>query len=134
MFTFIEITDLTTGLRIVQIYYANSSSPISTLRAYCSENNLKNKSFTVQAIISLISKFEETYSLHDKPSLIEERTDSVIETLDKLQAANPLTHASSSHVALETENTLPCIPIICNVHRLLQRMIRLHSFSIGRNS
>ena len=89
MFPFIEIMDLTTRLRIVQ-------SPIATLRAYCSENNLKKKPFTVQTIISLISKFEETYSLHDKPrsgrpSLMEERTDSVIETLDKLQAANPLT-------------------------------------------
>ena len=99
--------DLTTRLRIVQLYYANSSSPIATFRAYCSENNLKNKPFTVQAMISLISKFEDTYSLHDKPrsgrpSLMEEGTDSVIETLNKLQAANPLSHASSSQVALET--------------------------------
>ena len=86
----------------------------------------------MQAIISLISKFEETYYLHDmprsgRPSLTEERTDSVIETLDKLEAANPLSHASSSHVALETGISQG------SVRRILKENLAMYPYHLQRS-
>ena len=55
----------------------------------------------------MVNKFEETFSLHDKPksgrpSLVEERKDLVMESLQTLQSANPHGHASSTHVSNAT--------------------------------
>lgn len=59
--------DLATRLEIVQLYYANSSSPSLCLRAYKTRHNLKSDPFQPAAISKLIQKFETTFSLHDMP-------------------------------------------------------------------
>ena len=113
--------DLPTRLRVIQLYYANSSSPIATLRAYKREKNLRNDPFSVQSVINLVAKFEKTYALHDKPrtgrpSLMEERGETVQDAVEELQAANPHGHASSAHIAAATD-----IP-----ERSVRRILREH--------
>jgi len=122
--------DLPTRLRVIQLYYANSSSPIATLRAYKRENNLRNDPFSVQSVINLVAKFEKTYALHDKPrsgrpSLMDERGATVHDAVEELQAANPHGHASSSHIAAAT-----AIPER-SVRRILRGHLGLFPYHLG---
>lgn len=118
-----------TRLQLIQLYYANQRSPALTLRAYKRANDLSKDPFSETSIRNLVKKFEETYSLHDKPrsgrpSLSEDRADSVLENTISLQAANPLGHCSSQHVANATG-----VPSR-SVRRILKQTIGMHPYHI----
>ena len=99
--------DLDTRLEIVKLFYKNDENVTSTLRAYKTLHKLHRDPFSTNTIKNLINKFEQTKSLHDaprsgRPSTIEDRKDTVLNSLNSLQANNPYGHASSSVISHET--------------------------------
>lgn len=98
---YINKMNLDDRLDIVKLFYKNGESP--TL-AFKNLRNLKNDPFSTTVITNLINKFNETKSLHDtpksgRPSLIDERKEEVVATMEKLQTENVLGHASSYSVS-----------------------------------
>ena len=92
--------DLSTRLEIVQLYYANQSSPILTLRAYKKKHGLHKDPFPPKSISCLIEKFETTYSLHDIPksgrnSIIDDEKINRVRLSHELQQNNNANETSS---------------------------------------
>lgn len=99
--------DLDTRLELVKIYYSNNESASATLRAFKTKFSLRKDPFPISTITRLIQKFEKTKTLHDvkpsgRPSQKPERASVVLETMEALQASNPLRHASARAIARET--------------------------------
>lgn len=121
--------DLQTRLEIVQLFYANNRSPTATLRAYNNNHKITRSEFAISSITRLISKFETTFSLHDaeksgRPSLREERSEVVLESLQAAKASNELGIASSSDIARSSN-----IPKR-SVRRLLKEHLGMHPYHL----
>ena len=109
--------DITTRIEIVKIFYANGSSPAATLRAYKTLHNLSVDPFNATTISRLIRRFEDTGSVHDRPksgrpSLVEDRRETVQRCLTRLQSEDDLQVACSTHVSKETgipQSSVYCI-------------------------
>lgn len=96
--------ELDTRLEILKLFYKNGESTTAALRAYKTLHKLHQDPFSTKAIKKMVNKFEETKSLHDapksgRPSLIEERKETVLNALHSLQDNNPYGHASSSAIS-----------------------------------
>ena len=100
--------DLDTRLELVKLYYTNNESASATLRAFKTKFSLRKDPFPISTITRLVQKFETTKTLHDlkssgRPSQETERASVVLETMEALQASNPVRHATARAVARETD-------------------------------
>ena len=91
-------------LDVVKLFYKSGESATLTLRAFKKLRNLKKDPHSTTAITNLINKLNETKSLHDipksgRPSLIDERKEEVVSTMEKFQAENVLGHATCHSVS-----------------------------------
>ena len=64
--------DLKTRRDLLRCYYANGNSPIAAIRAFCTENGNCQHPCNPTTVSKLVQRFEETFSLHDKPRKAEE--------------------------------------------------------------
>ena len=82
--------DIKTRVELVELYFTNGKSYAATLRACKTKHQLRADLFTTTTISRLIDRFMTTGSTHDlpkscRPSLAEERTPAVSDSLEKLQ-------------------------------------------------
>ena len=102
------VMDIDTRISIVKLYYANGWSLSLAMRAYRKLNKLHKDPFTISAVVKLIERFESTGSVHDwprtgRPSLVEDRSEIVMDELERQKMNHPLglASASSEHQELQ---------------------------------
>ena len=119
--------DLDTRLELVKLYYGSGQSAIATLRAYKAKHKMKHDPFSATSISPLISKFEETKSLHDapksgRPSLREERKPAVQASLQSVSSSN-----SDGYTSIPAVARYSGIPP-ASVQRILRQHIGMYPY------
>ena len=122
--------DIQTRIALIRCYYSTNNCATAAIRKYNTENNLRKAPCTVRSLLNLVQKFEETGSVADRPksgrpSLSDERTDALKETVREIGASNEWCVSSVRSISQSTG-----IPRT-SVHSILKKKLSYKKYRIS---
>jgi len=114
---------------IIELYYQNSLSPITTVRKFQTSKNLHCKPFEAQTVSRLVAKFKQTGSVCDapksgRPSLDDDTTKTVEKAITASQQDSQFGSCSSRGVALQSGISQT------SVLKIMKKRLKLYPYKI----
>lgn len=121
----IELTD---RIDIIKCYYSSGESATAAIRKFKQKRRLIKDPFTLASVSNLVKKFEMTGSVQDRPksgrpSLLEERSDVVLNALETTSSDLGCTSTRN----IEAATAIPQR----SVHRILRNALQLFPYRLS---